>query len=739
MARLNRRALRFRCQCFNGAAPIQERNEGCRFRWHLRGRSASMEPLPFRSGMSYGASVTARIAAALQWSRSHSGAEWRGVEQCARMQRCASMEPLPFRSGMKACSGVHFPACDLLQWSRSHSGAECRVLPRGICRVAKLQWSRSHSGAECHGGHYGPSGRDGASMEPLPFRSGMAVRPISIGRTKSASMEPLPFRSGMPIRQSKCPDSLLASMEPLPFRSGMMTNESEDGTALGGFNGAAPIQERNAVVAHPPCSRWCASMEPLPFRSGMVRRRSNGVEPKGWLQWSRSHSGAEWALMSTLKQIPLLKLQWSRSHSGAECAVCAADRRIRAGCFNGAAPIQERNDVGNLGRCGLATSCFNGAAPIQERNGVTTSPYLMTATSLQWSRSHSGAECPPTLRRKQRTPSALQWSRSHSGAECNGPPLAMPLGVPAGLQWSRSHSGAEWFRKVNAADGKLRSFNGAAPIQERNASLSSKLMSPLAGFNGAAPIQERNASSGPRTKQRERPASMEPLPFRSGMHVFGPRAGYRLELQWSRSHSGAEWGAWWSRRAAGLEQSFNGAAPIQERNEWPKKCSRLFWRRVASMEPLPFRSGMPPNEDRRSSRQSASMEPLPFRSGMARASCHCRTNQGRFNGAAPIQERNAFLSPCSGQDVFQVLQWSRSHSGAEWRSRHVLGLVGREASMEPLPFRSGMNRVRLSWGTFQKCFNGAAPIQERNAGATATFQTAASAALQWSRSHSGAE
>ncbi len=36
-----------------------------------------------------------------------------------------------------------------------------------------LQWSRSHSGAECAAKSGGGARRGNASMEPLPFRSGM--------------------------------------------------------------------------------------------------------------------------------------------------------------------------------------------------------------------------------------------------------------------------------------------------------------------------------------------------------------------------------------------------------------------------------------------------------------------------------------------------------------------------------------------------------------------------------------
>ncbi len=85
-----------------------------------------------------------------------------------------------------------------------------------------------------------------------------------------ASMEPLPFRSGMAIERRIAPQaSGWASMEPLPFRSGM--------------NQAQRSQRRHST----------ASMEPLPFRSGMHIFGFDVNARTLPLQWSRSHSGAE--------------------------------------------------------------------------------------------------------------------------------------------------------------------------------------------------------------------------------------------------------------------------------------------------------------------------------------------------------------------------------------------------------------------------------------------------------------
>ncbi len=112
--------------------------------------------------------------------------------------------------------------------------------------------------------------------------------------------------------------------------------------------------------------------------------------------------------------------------------------------------------------------------------------------------------------------------------------------------------------------------------------------------------------------------------------------------------------------------SFNGAAPIQERNDRePHRARRDLDN--ASMEPLPFRSGMQdePSACTRSA-NGASMEPLPFRSGMA------QSDEAGFIPSTnasmePLPFRSGMLSPLEAvAPTADELQWSRSHSGAEW-------------------------------------------------------------------------
>ncbi len=63
----------------------------------------------------------------------------------------------------------------------------------------------------------------------------------------------------------------------------------------------------------------------------------------------------------------------------------------------------------------------------------------------------------------------------------------------------------------------------------------------------------------------------------------------------------------------------------------------------------------------------------------------------------------------------------------------------RNASMEPLPFRSGMVTSNAKGGAMADGFNGAAPFQERNALFVRVLIPSANRKLQWSRSLSGAE
>ncbi len=161
-----------------------------------------------------------------------------------------------------------------------------------------LQWSRSLSGAEWYWKESEAIARKiSASMEPLPFRSGMDFNwPVSTSGV-DASMEPLPFRSGMcHCRRRRNGRCTTASMEPLPFRSGMHLASPRSLPSTCCFNGAAPFQERNAANWRvSSLHRRAASMEPLPFRSGMMETRFfRELDTISRLQWSRSLSGAEW-------------------------------------------------------------------------------------------------------------------------------------------------------------------------------------------------------------------------------------------------------------------------------------------------------------------------------------------------------------------------------------------------------------------------------------------------------------
>ncbi len=111
----------------------------------------------------------------------------------------------------------------------------------------------------------------------------------------------------------------------------------------------------------------------------------------------------------------------------------------------------------------------------------------------------------------------------------------------------------------------------------------------------------------------------------------------------------------------------------------------------------------------------ASMEPLPFESGMTAA---------------------------FGAEFYVVvrLQWSRSLSRAECNFIRALVQDKRTpASMEPLPFESGMYSKLDRASLPTSCFNGAAPFRERNDQTPQTLVSAAEGRLQWSRSLSRAE
>ncbi len=104
-------------------------------------------------------------------------------------------------------------------------------------------------------------------------------------------------------------------------------------------------------------------------------------------------------------------------------------------------------------------------------------------------------------------------------------------------------------RKV--AKRQRSGFNGAAPFQERNDLVIRSIEGPnWQCFNGAAPFQERNVGASIRHSQRQVFASMEPLPFRSGMRSSTTKLGT-------------------------TSTRFNGAAPFQERNDSKARvCNR---------------------------------------------------------------------------------------------------------------------------------------------------------------------
>ncbi len=326
------------------------------------------------------------------------------------------------------------------------------------------------------------------------------------------------------------------------------------------FNGAAPIQERNdfAAIVNMPARKSFNGAAPIQERNAKDKRHAFGRTAHGF-------NGAA----------PI-------QERNAPCHIMAF-RNGRS--FNGAAPIQERNARAHPGGR-VAWRAFNGAAPIQERNGnVPVAPRTGRADGLQWSRSHSGAE----------------WIGTRAVARLASlNPSMEPLPFRSGMKTNErctcsrrctAFNGAAPIQERNAlltrVCGSLgRTFNGAAPIQERNAGSGGGCSTGFGAFNGAAPIQERNAVNG-MTRAKYRSASMEPLPFRSGMRVCINRSkGSDLWLQWSRSHSGAEWstrlaknssGSWlqWSRSHSGAEclEHPQGPRPCRPELQWSRSHS----------------------------------------------------------------------------------------------------------------------------------------------------------------------
>src|SRR5690606_12941005 len=129
-------------------------------------------------------------------------------------------------------------------------------------------------------------------------------------------------------------------------------------------------------------------------------------------------------------------------------------------------------------------------------------------------------------------------------------------------------------------------------------------------FNGAAPLQERNATATQRPHWWVIRASMEPLLFRSGMMAS-------------------------CRPCGGIAARFNGAAPLQERNATDPRARGSAAARFNGAAPLQERN-VPHSLRGRFDRMTASMEPLLFRSGMLPHELRLRAQLRGFNGAAPL-------------------------------------------------------------------------------------------------------
>ncbi len=135
--------------------------------------------------------------------------------------------------------------------------------------------------------------------------------------------------------------------------------------------------------------------------------------------------------------------------------------------------------------------------------------------------------------------------------------------------------------------------------------------------------------------------------------------------------------------------SFNGAAPFRERNE--RKPST--WSNAAPC----FNGAAPFRERNDTSRES------PYCTNV-------RLQWSRSLSRAEWNRRASWGTLCA-----TLLQWSRSLSRAECVTHKKITLQTPEASMEPLPFESGMADLSARTAPTRRRFNGAAPFRERNA------------------------
>ncbi len=168
----------------------------------------------------------------------------------------------------------------------------------------------------------------------------------------------------------------------------------------------------------------------------------------------------------------------------------------------------------------------------------------------------------PLKSRSQDPNHPLQWGRRISAAECStrcgGPsrPTAcfngaaaslrrnvghLPADIPErfSLQWGRRISAAECIHPADAIRGAC-SFNGAAASLRRNAVRQSDDSQLADCFNGAAASLRRNGERFP-SVDVDLDASMGPPHLCGGMRSVGCSHIERVELQWGRRISAAEW------------------------------------------------------------------------------------------------------------------------------------------------------------------------------------------------------
>ena len=207
------------------------------------------------------------------------------------------------------------------------------------------------------------------------------------------------------------------------------------------------------------------------------------------------------------------------------------------------------------------------------------------------------------------------------------------------LQWGRGCSAAECFifliRTANAQKASMgpRLFSRGMP------SVSHHSHTPIKSFNGAAAVQPRNGDHG---NNRSRPGSR----FNGAAAVQPrnvPNIGGDLDsvvvLQWGRGCSAAE--------CSHVTEAFRwDYSPLQ----WGRGCSAAEWTAPAALatvtDPLQWGRGCSAAECvlwlgcvRIQGR--ASMGPRLFSRGMLHGRIQAGLAQGRFNGAAAVQPRNA--------------------------------------------------------------------------------------------------